>query len=133
MKLFNEHQYRQLLENGQPENRDKDHPPVVQVTMPFTDCVWLLSELDPEEPDIAFGLCDLGFGFPELGSVSISEITSVTHPVFPGVGAYCNPLFEGKYPMSVYADAARSERRIVWDDAILQRFTKKAKGSPKPE
>lgn len=39
---------------------------------------WLLTELDP---DIAFGLCDLGPGFPELGSVQLSDITSVRGPL----------------------------------------------------
>jgi hypothetical protein len=34
---------------------------------------WLLSELDPET-GIAFGLCDLGMGFPELGSVTLDEL-----------------------------------------------------------
>jgi len=33
---------------------------------------WLLTELDSEDPDIAFGLCDLGMQCPELGSVRIS-------------------------------------------------------------
>lgn len=131
MDFFTKQQLDKLLENGHPKNRDKDHPPVVQVTLPFTGCVWLLSELDPEMPDIAFGLCDLGMGFPELGAVSIAEITSVRHPVFK-TGVYCNPLFEPKYPMSVYAAAARSESRIVWDDAILQRFAAAKKDRPKP-
>ena len=36
-----------------------------------------LTEIDPEDPDIAFGLCDLGMGCPELGSVSLSELESV--------------------------------------------------------
>lgn len=38
--------------------------------------VWFLVEYDPIDR-IAFGLCDLGVGFPEVGYVSIDEITSV--------------------------------------------------------
>ena len=56
------------------KNQDSNHWPVVKLFTPDAGCTWLLSELDPEEPDIAFGLCDLGLGFPELGYVSISEI-----------------------------------------------------------
>ena len=54
-----------------------DFLPVVKLFTPDADCTWLLTELDPEEPDIAFGLCDLGMGCPELGSVRISEIEGV--------------------------------------------------------
>jgi hypothetical protein len=35
----------------------------------------------PEDPDIAFGLCDLGLGFPELGTVRISELQVLAGPV----------------------------------------------------
>ena len=37
--------------------------------------VWpsLLTELYPDGPDIAFALCDLGMGFPELGDVELSR------------------------------------------------------------
>ena len=41
------------------------------------NCCWLLTELDPDDPDIAFGLCDLGLGSPKLGSVRISELESI--------------------------------------------------------
>jgi hypothetical protein len=34
----------------------------------------MLTELGSGNPDIAFGLCDLGMVCPELGSVSINEI-----------------------------------------------------------
>jgi hypothetical protein len=33
--------------------------------------------MDPEEPDILFGLCDLGFQCPELGSVSLQELEGI--------------------------------------------------------
>ena len=124
--LFTEEQYKRLIENGSIANMDKDHAPVVMLTLPFTACVWLLSELDPDNPDIAFGLCDLGMGFPELGSVSISEIQSVKHPVFK-TGVFNNPEFKAAYPMSAYAAAARSHQEIVWDEAVVARYVRKAK------
>jgi hypothetical protein len=34
---------------------------------------WLITEYDPVER-IAFGWCDLGLGFPELGYVSLTEV-----------------------------------------------------------
>jgi hypothetical protein len=56
---------------------DADFIPVVKLFTPDAACTWLLTELDPDDPDIAFGLCDLGLGCAELGSVRISEIESV--------------------------------------------------------
>jgi Protein of unknown function (DUF2958) len=53
---------------------EPDFLPVVKLFMPECGFVWLLTEVDPEQPDIAFGLSDLGMGCPELDSVSLSEI-----------------------------------------------------------
>lgn len=124
--LFTEEQYKRLIENGSIANMDKDNAPVVMLTLPFTSCVWLLSELDPDNPDIAFGLCDLGMGFPELGSVSISEIQSVKHPVFK-TGVFNNTEFKANYPMSAYAAAARDQQQIVWNETVVARYARKAK------
>jgi antirestriction protein ArdC len=91
MKLLTNTIREQLLRNGrirqaledQPvpaeagRNADPDFLPVVKLFTPDAGCTWLLSELDPEDPDIAFGLCDLGLGCPELGSVRLSELESV--------------------------------------------------------
>ena len=70
-----------MLANGRvnaahiAEDRNtEDFRPVVKLFTPWGGCTWLLRELDPENPDIAFGLCDLGMGCPELGSVSLAEI-----------------------------------------------------------
>ena len=71
-----------LLANGRqqaatnPDADDIDFAPVVRLFNPCGAATWLLTELDPDEPDIAFGLCDLGMGTPELGTVRISELES---------------------------------------------------------
>ncbi len=84
MKLLTEDIRRRLLRNGelrrQLEEAGQDRDgflPVVKLFTPDANCTWLLSELDPDDPDIAFGLCDLGLGFPELGTVRISELETV--------------------------------------------------------
>jgi hypothetical protein len=123
--LFTTAQYNQLIENGSMANRDKDHIPVTMLTLPFTACIWLLTELDPDNPDIAFGLCDLGMGFPELGYVSISEIQSVNDPVFK-MTVFNNTLFKAEYPISAYAEAARVHSEIVWDKNIVARYVRKS-------
>lgn len=61
MKLFTQAQYDLLLTNGRQSNRD--YPPFGKLFTPDAGCMWLLSEIDPEEPAIVFGLCDLSFSF----------------------------------------------------------------------
>jgi hypothetical protein len=81
--LFTTEIRERLLQNGRLMQQlggtpaEPDFLPVVKLFTPDSDCVWLLTELDPEEPDICFGLCDLGMGCPELGSVRISELESL--------------------------------------------------------
>lgn len=57
-------QRREMLANGacRAAGEDVDPLPVVALFTPDAQATWLLSELDPEEPDFAFGLCDLGLG-----------------------------------------------------------------------
>jgi len=114
MLLLTLHQRSQLLANGQ--NRG-DHVPVVKFFSPVGAATWLLSELD-EDGDILFGLADLGFGCPELGSVSLSEIAAVTLPL--GLSIERDLHFEGRFPLSIYADAARILGRITEDEARLE-------------
>jgi len=93
------------------------HPdqPVVKLFTPDGGCTWLLTEIDPEDPDIAFGLCDLGFGCPELGSVSLSELESVRGQL----GAHrARSAFHGN------ADAVRLRRRGAGtsrDQSVMRR------------
>src|ERR1700748_2754990 len=112
MQLFTKSQYAQLIKNGSDRNPNKDYPPVVKLFMTNTACTWLISELDPENPDIAFGLCDLGMGCPELGSVSINELQQAQSPrKFRFLSR--DTFFTGDYPLSVYARAAREADEIV--------------------
>lgn len=97
-----------LDERGEP---DPDFVPVVKLFTPDAGCTWLLTELDPEDPDIAFGLCDLGLGFPELGTVRISELETVRGRL--GLGVERDLSFMPKYPLSVYARAAWSAEAIT--------------------
>ena len=56
---------------------DRDGPPLLKLFTPDGAATWLISEADADNPDLLFGLCDLGLGFPELGYVSLAEISSV--------------------------------------------------------
>lgn len=104
-----------LLANGR--QRGVDHVPVVKLFNPIGAATWLATELD-EDDDSLFGLADLGFGCPELGTFSLIEIASVRLPF--GLGIERDLYFEGTFPLSVYAEAARIAGRIVLDSHRLQ-------------
>ncbi|MGQ7848653.1 DUF2958 domain-containing protein [Granulosicoccus sp. 3-233] len=99
-----------LIANGKivEETGASDFYPVVKLF--GGPCTWLLTDVHPDYPDIASGLCDLGLGFPELGSVMVSEIESLFI-----VTIERDAFFEAKAPISVYARHARAAGYIVED------------------
>ena len=110
MKLLTKANRQQLEANARKteiEGED-DHRPVVKLFDPCGAATWLLTEI---EGDIAFGLCDLGMGSPELGSVSISELEAITGPL--GIGIERDKWFEAEMTISQYAEAARASGSIA--------------------
>ncbi|STU92443.1 Protein of uncharacterised function (DUF2958) [Klebsiella pneumoniae] len=77
--LITDEQRIVLLANGREslENPDFDPAPVVKLFTPDDGATWLLTEIDPDDHDHAFGLCDLGLGMPEIGWVSLGELATV--------------------------------------------------------
>lgn len=120
MKLITEEQRSRMLRNGQ-QNAEAcgslDFAPVVKLFTPDAGCTWLLTELDPEDEDIAFGLCDLGLGYPELGSVRLSEIAGIRGRL--GLPVERDLSFEARHPISVYARAAHSVSGITEETKTL--------------
>lgn len=98
---------QRLLANGASPG---DHVPVVKFFNPLGAATWLLSELDADG-DTLFGLADLGFGCPELGSVSLAELASVRLPL--GLQIERDLRFAARHPLSVYAAAARAQACIT--------------------
>ena len=90
---------------------EPDFAPVVKLFTPDGGCTWLLTEIDPDDPDIAFGLCDLGFGYPELGSVSLSELESVRGKL--NLPIERDLYFTATKTLSAYADEARAHGAIT--------------------
>jgi hypothetical protein len=116
MKLITSTQREKLLENGRQsveaaqQERDFDPQPVVKLFTPDANATWLLTELDPDDADRAFGLCDLGFGTPELGYISLSELATVHGPL--GLAIERDFHFDADRTLSVYAEEARQAGRI---------------------
>ena len=112
MKLFTKNIREQLLRNGRLQQKlaekgrnDADFVPVVKLFTPDAACTWLLTELDPYDQNIAFGLCDLGLGYPELGSVSIAEIKALRGRL--GLPVERDIYFQADKPLSIFAKEAR--------------------------
>ncbi len=118
MKLFTQYDYAKLIKNSKPENQDKDHYPVLKLFTPDAGCTWLLTEI--VDLETAFGLCDLGVGFPELGYLHIPEIVELRGKL--GLPVERDLLFKAKFPLSVYGRAASHHGRIIEDETILERF-----------
>jgi hypothetical protein len=97
----------------------KDHAPEIKLFTKYGKGIWLLSELD-QTNNIAFGICDLGLGEPELSYVSIEHLESIKHARLRVPMIEPDKLFAPKYPMSVYLEAARKNKRITEDDSLLQ-------------
>jgi len=112
-KLITDEQRAQLLTNGRQslENENFDPPPVVKLFTPDAGATWLLTEIDPDDHDHAFGLCDLGQGFPELGYVSLAELQSVRGRL--GLAVERDLHFIATKSISAYAREARLAERIV--------------------
>jgi hypothetical protein len=99
----------QLLANAIAD--DIDHPPVVKLFTPDANATWLISEIDPDDADCLFGLCDLGLGFPELGYVSLAELSALRGPL--GLPVERDEHFIPKKLLSIYADEARANGSVV--------------------
>jgi hypothetical protein len=117
MKLLTKTIHEQLLRNGrirealaEDGRAEADFLPVVKLFTPDANCTWLLTELDPDDPDIAFGLCDLGMGFPELGSVRVSELEAVRGQL--GLPVERDRHFEAAQTLSHYSAESVHYRRI---------------------
>jgi hypothetical protein len=88
MQLITSAQRQRLLENGRAKRTALDQKtgaidfePVVKLFTPDGSATWLLTELDSIGGHLAFGLCDLGLGEPELGYMSLHELAAARGPL----------------------------------------------------
>ena len=102
----------QLLDNGAAAARGekRDPLPVVKLFTLDAHATWLLTELDPEDGDTAFGLLDLGVGMPELGHVRLSVLEGIRGPRNLPVARDLH--FTPQRRLSEYARLARADGSI---------------------
>ena len=96
-----------LLANGalSASGADIDPVPLVKLFTPDANATWLLTELDPDNTTLAFGLCCLGLGSPELGSTRLREIAKVRGPL--GLPVERDLHYTETRPISVIANLVR--------------------------
>lgn len=107
-----------------------DPVPVLKLFNPLGAATWLATEL-ADDDDTLFGLADLGFGCPELGPFSLSEIASVRLPY--GMRMERDIAFEGRFALSVWAAWSRRAGSIIHGEALLRRMPQGQEIGPPPD
>lgn len=110
--------HAQLLAHGKAGHA-RDHMPVVKFFDPGGESTWLLTEIRPDDPDIAYGLIHdsrLEKG-PTLGYVSLAYLKA-------GHGRVANPIerdmyFAPRHTLAVYCTAARLMGHVSEDIELL--------------
>lgn len=107
MELLTQAQYKRLLRNGQVrkalcgDNRKAlDFYPVVKLYRPDERWIFLLTEVDPDNPDIAFGLYERAFTSSRYGLVSLEDLARVRFS--SGTKMLCDHSFIPEKTISEY-------------------------------
>ena len=114
--------------------RGCDVPPVLKIFSPAGAATWLIHSVESDH-DTLFGLCDLGMGFPELGSVSLQELQETTVPVRVLINGERHVDFRMQmerdlhfrpaHSMEVYAEAAREHDHITENRSHLEEASRR--------
>ena len=107
--LITPEQRAQLLANGAAYRTDKnfDPLPVAKLFTPDAAYTWLLAHIEPECPEVGWGLSDLGLGYPETGFLYLSGVVMVRGRL--GLRVERDLHFTARKPLSAYVrDAQRA-------------------------
>jgi len=116
MKLMTDEIKNSLLDKYYRQNLYQDSSqydpmPVVKYFTPWSDATWLIVDMNPEDQDTMFGLCDLGLGMPELGYVSLRELETLQGPL--GLKVERDIHWKAEATIGTYADLAKQAGRFV--------------------
>lgn len=95
-----------------------DPSPVIKLFNPVGAATWLATEL-ADDGDALFGLADLGFGCPELGYFSLSELAAIRLPY--GLFIERDTGFESELSLSEWANWSRRAGSILWAETLIRR------------
>jgi hypothetical protein len=88
---------------------DVDVPPPLKLFTPWGAATWLIQDID--ENNVMYGLCDIGHGCAELGSVWLDELLALRGPW--GLKVERDRHFKATKNLSEYAADARAAGRIT--------------------
>jgi hypothetical protein len=97
---------------------EPDLMPIAKFFNPVGAATWLATELG-EDGDTLFGLVDLGFGCPELGSFSLSELGAVR--LLFGLGIERDLGFSSQLPISTWTAWSRRAGSILLAETLFRR------------
>jgi hypothetical protein len=89
--------------------------PLVKIYMTQPRRVWLLTDIDPVFPHLAFGVCDLGTGLPNVGSFRMDAFMLCRDAL--GLPIYRDPDFKATMTLREYAIDASLRGRLD-DDSV---------------
>ncbi len=106
-------QIKQLFANGLEHGAD--HVPVIFISVTGPEHVeeYLITETNPENPAMAYGLCQVNDDKPEIREQNLNELTSRVKE--QGFKLNVIPI-EKTYPLSVYEKAAEHGITLAEDD-----------------
>jgi len=93
MKLITANIQKKLTKNHVKACETGESGDVVLKLFGGSNCTWLITEIEPNG-DTMRGLCDIGMGICEYGTISLSELKSVKFPPF-GLGVERDMHFSG--------------------------------------
>lgn len=102
MKLITKAIQKKLEKNFKTTMETGESCDVVLKLFGGSSMTWLITDIDPEDNDTMMGLCDIGQGFCEFGSISLSELKSVRFRPF-NLGVERDLRFRGG-PVSKYRE-----------------------------
>ena len=118
VKLLTADQIRCMVNNGgwnrtrrRQERPTDDFMPVVKLFCPWSPATWLLTEINPSDRDVAYGLCDVGIGLPEIGRVRLSSLRSMRS--CHGVGIQRDRYFRPVMTLAGYAEKSQRYGQIT--------------------
>lgn len=111
--LITPEQRAQLLANGAAYGTDENYDPfpVLKLFTPDAAYTWLLAHIEPECPEVAWGLSDLGLGYPETGFLYLGAVVIVRGRL--GLRVERDLRFTARKPLSAYARDAHRAGMIV--------------------
>lgn len=112
---FTDDEWNALIEQGRrtAAGETNDPVPLVRLRTPDNDWSWLIYEIDPEDDDVAYALCDLGLRCPEEGMISLSDLSRMLGPALMHVERDIRYKPSPDLPLSRLARMASETGRII--------------------